>query len=30
MREKKIFKGLNTEFMELMESENKPIRFLVP
>ena len=30
MREKKSFKGLNTEFMEWMESENKPIRFLVP
>ena len=30
MREKKSFKGLNTEFMEWMDSENKPIRFLVP
>ena len=27
---KKSFKGLNTEFMEWMESENEPIRFLVP
>ena len=30
MREKKSFKGLNTEFMEWMDSENKSIRFLVP
>ena len=30
MREKKSFKGLNTKFIEWMESENKPIRYLVP
>ena len=30
MRENKSFKGLNTEFMEWMESENKPTRYLVP
>ena len=30
MRENKSFKGLNIEFMEWMESENKLIRFLVP